>query len=142
MKYVIAILSLAVVSMPASGQTCSSSTIRGTYGLVCTGFISPAQGAPQVPISVLGTVIGGFDGGFSGGAQVSMGGAIVTQTVSGPSTLNSDCTGSITYTQKINGQPAPPLNIVFHVLDQGKEIRGMSVDTGTTMVCSLKLISR
>jgi hypothetical protein len=40
----------------------------------------------------------------------------------------------------IGGQAAPPLDIVFHVLDGGKTILGMSVDAGATMSCTLRLM--
>ena len=55
---------------------------------------------------------------------------------------DGDCTGSIAYTQKINGQAAPNLNIIAHTLDDGKEIHGMSVDPGANMTCTLRLMNR
>ena len=81
-------------------------------------------------------------GVFNCTSKVSLGGAIVDQTVIGTAVVNSDCTGTISYDQKINGQPVPKLNIVFHVLDDGKELRGMAVDAGTTLSCNLRLMSR
>lgn len=90
----------------------------------------------------LGTAVGDWSGKFTGTGKISLGGTIVDQTVSGTSVANSDCTGTITYTQKINGQPAPDINIVGHTLDDGKEIRGMSIDPGVNMTCSLRLLSR
>ena len=72
----------------------------------------------------MGTIKSDFASVFTGTAKASIGGGIVTQTVVGTANLNADCTGTITYDQKINGQPAPKLNIIFHVLDDGKEIRG------------------
>ena len=55
---------------------------------------------------------------------------------------NGDCTGSISYDQKLNGQPAPKLNIITHTLDSGNEIRGMAIDAGANMTCHLVLMSR
>ncbi len=140
----IAILSILTVSAlaPAWGQTCSNHTTRGTYAFVCTGFISPAPNAPQVPFSALGAASASAQGVFTGAAKASVGGAIVSWTVVGTQKLNADCTGSITYDQKFNGQPAGQININFHVLDNGKEIRGMPVDPGTTIVCNLRQINR
>lgn len=137
----IAIVMLFVIC-PVWGQTCSNPIIRGTYGLVCTGYITPAQGAPQAPFSAIGTVVGDANGVFTGNATASIAGAIVSQAVTGSVVWNGDCTGTITYTQTINGQKAPNVNITFHVLDQGKEIRGMATDAGSTMTCNLRLMSR
>jgi hypothetical protein len=134
-----------ILLAPAWAQNtaaCTTSTTRGVYGVTCSGFMSPAAGAPQVAFSALGTVTGDYSGRFTGTAKASLGGTIVDQTVSGTLVVNSDCTGSISYDQKINGQPAPKLNISTHTLDDGKEIRGMSVDAGATMICNLRLMSR
>ena len=138
------VLAILIVSAwaPAWGQTCSNHTTHGTYGFVCSGFISPAPSAPQVPFSALGSVTASFGGVFTGGAQTSIGGTILNWSVTGTQNLNSDCTGTITYDQKFNGQPAGQINISYHVLDNGNEIRGMPIDPGTNIICSLRLISR
>jgi len=135
-------IALAAPALAQTGAACTAATTRGTYSVMCTGYMSPAAGAPQVPITVLGTVVGDFSGTFTGTAKVSLGGTIVDQTVSGVIQANSDCTGSISYAQKINGQPAPNLNIIAHTLNEGAEIRGMSIDAGVTMTCSLALLHR
>jgi hypothetical protein len=145
MRFVVAIISMMTLLAPAWAQSeaCSTATIRGTYSVTCSGYLSPAQGAPQAPISLIGTVKADYAGSFAGTGKVSLGGAILDQTVktATPAVVNSDCTGTITYIQTIGGQAAPPLNIVFHVLDGGKTILGMSVDTGATMSCTLRLMS-
>ncbi len=145
MRLAMILIATVVLRSPVwaqSGPVCTAATTQGNYAVLCTGYISPAPGAPQVPITLIGTVTGDWNGKFSGTAKVSLGGAIVDQEVSGKFNSKSDCTGTITYTQKINGQPAPDLNIVAQVLDLGKEIRGMSVDAGVNMTCSLKLMSK
>jgi len=145
MRFTTSTLLTMILLAPAwaqNGEVCSPLTTRGMYSVLCTGFISPAAGAPQVPISVLGTVSGDYNGKFTGTAKVSLGGMIVDQAVTGIHVLNSDCTGSISYDQKINGQPAPKLNIVTHTLNFGAEIRGMSIDPGSNMTCHLRLMSR
>jgi hypothetical protein len=91
----------------------------------------------MVPEAALFTVVTDSDGKTTGGGKVSIGGAIADQTVSGSASINTDCTGTISYDQKINGQPAPKLNIVFNVLGNGDEIHGMSVDPGTAILCKL-----
>jgi len=141
MRLTVILLGLAAAA-GAWGQTCSSATIRGTYGLLCTGYVTPAPNAPQVTFSAIGTVTGTWGANFSGNAKVSIGGAILNQTVTGNAAVNGDCTGTISYSQTINGQPGPPINLTFQILDEGKEIRGMSTDAGSTMTCSLRLMSR
>ncbi len=119
-----------------------NATTHGTYGFICSGFISPAANAPQVPFSALGTASANLQGVFTGSAKASIGGAIVTWTVVGTQNLKSDCTGTITYAQTLGGQPAGVININYQVLDNGKEIRGMPVDTGTNIICNLRLMTR
>jgi hypothetical protein len=142
MRLAIAMILMAVALVPAWGQTCSNDTTHGTYAFVCSGFISPAPNAPQVPFSALGTASASFAGVFTGSAKASIGGTMVNWSVVGTQNLNSNCTGTITYDQKFDGKPAPPININYHVLDSGKEIRGMPVDQGTNIICNLRLISR
>jgi hypothetical protein len=124
------------------GGACNMITVKGTYNVSCSGYLSPAPGAPQVPASILGSATSDFLGYFTAASKVSLGGTIVDQTVTGILVWTGNCVGTISYTQKINGQPAPNLNLIAYVLDEGKEIRGMSVDPGTTLMCTLKLMSR
>jgi len=75
-------------------------------------------------------------------SQVIGGGPPLTQTVVGTENLNSDCTGTITYDQKINGQQGPPLDITFFVSDEGDRIDGLVVDPGTVFSCELHRTSK
>ena len=70
------------------------------------------------------------------------GGPPLTQTVVGTENLNSDCTGTITYDQKLNGQQGPPLDITFFVSDEGDRIDGLVVDPGTVFSCELHRASK
>ena len=146
MRLAIAFACLTMILLaPAWAQNtaaCTPAATHGTYSVTCSGFLSPAAGAPQVPFSAIGTVTGDWGGKFTGTAKASLGGTMVDQTVSGTLVVSSDCTGSISYDQKINGQPAPKLNIIAHTLDDGKEVRGMSVDPGANLICNLRLMSR
>jgi len=142
MRFAVFAITTLVSMAPAWGQACTPQTIRGTYSVTCSGYLSPAAGAPQVNASMIGIVKSDSQGNFSGVAKVSLAGQMVDQTVTGVAVVNNDCTGTISYAQKINGQPAPPLNVAFHILDDGKEIRGMAMDAGTTLICNLRLMSR
>ena len=146
MRLAIAFACLTMILLaPAWAQNtaaCTPAATHGTYSVTCSGFLSPTAGAPQVPFSAIGTVTGDWGGKFTGTAKASLGGTMVDQTVSGTLVVSSDCTGSISYDQKINGQAASNLNISYQVLDEGKEIRGMATDPGSTISCNLWLISR
>ena len=39
-----------------NGGSCTTATIRGTYSVTCSGSVSPAAGAPQMPFSAIVTV--------------------------------------------------------------------------------------
>lgn len=69
-------------------------------------------------------------------------GTIVDQYVEGTASINSDCTETIVYDQRINGQPTGTLTVTFQVLYDGKEIRGMITDPGGTATCNLRLLNR
>jgi hypothetical protein len=60
--------------------------------------------------------------------------------MTGAGILNSDCTGTIKYTQKINGEPAPDMNIRYFVADGGKVIKGLPMDAGSALACVLNRI--
>jgi hypothetical protein len=148
MRLTITLASLLFVFPTAWAQNaksngyCSIETIRGAYSGTCTGWITPAPNASMVRQAAIFTVVTDSDGNTTGGGKVSIGGTIVDQAVTGTASISTDCTGSISYDQKINGQPAPKLNIVFNVLGNGDEIRGMSVDPGTVILCKLVRTSK
>jgi hypothetical protein len=119
-------------------QQCSTHTTEGKYLVICDGYLPPGPGAPAVPAKGLVVVTGDKNGNFTGGGKVNVGGFILDQTVTGTEQINSDCTGTITYTQTINGQPAPPLDIQFVVSERGDRIDGLVVDPGTVFSCQLR----
>jgi len=77
----------------AQGHGCTMSDVAGTYGYTSSGtIVSPPVG--------LFTAVGRFtltdSGTFSGAQTTSIAGNFFEETVQGPFTLNSDCTGSAT----------------------------------------------
>jgi hypothetical protein len=123
-------------------QQCTSRTTFGKYLVRCDGYLSLGPGAPQVPAKTLSTATADRNGHFTGSGTVSLGGAIVTQTVSGTAAVNPDCTGTITYAQTINGQPGPPIDITFVISEGGDKIDGLVTDPGSTYACSLSRVSK
>jgi hypothetical protein len=142
MRFVVAVMLTTFVAASGWGQTCSDQNMRGMYSVVCSGFTSLVPNGPQAPFSALGTANADSNGFWTGTTKASIGGVIVEQSVSGTARTNPDCTGSITYEQKINGQPAGQIHDNYNVLKEGKEIRGMSVDPGSNILCNLRLMSR
>jgi hypothetical protein len=122
-------------------QSCSTLNTVGRYVVACSGFLSPAANAPLVPAKILGTATADYSGTFNGSATASIGGGIVKQTATGTEQLNRDCTGTITYTQTLNGQPGPPLDITFVVSEGGARIDGLVTDPGAVLSCELRRIS-
>ena len=123
-------------------QQCSASTTIGRYVIVCDGFLSTGPNSPLVPAKLLATSSGDFNGKINGTGTISLGGQILTQNVVGAQKLNPDCTGTVTYTQTVNGQPGPPLNITFVVSEDGDRIDGLVVDPGAVFSCVLRRTSR
>ncbi len=70
------------------------------------------------------------------------GGPAVTQTVDGMEMINSNCTGTITYATKINGQFVGYLDFNFVVSQHGNRIDGLATDAGTVLAAVLTRISR
>ena len=122
-------------------QVCSTATTAGKYFIVCDGYLTPAPNAPLVPARLLATSVSDFDGQIKGTGTISIGGQIVSQVVSGKEKVNSDCTGTVTYTQSINGQTGPPLNFTFVISDFGNRVDGISTDPGAVLSCVLRRTS-
>jgi hypothetical protein len=100
-------------SILAAQDSCSSSTTVGKYLVVCNGYLTPAPNAPLSPAKVLSVASSNFAGEITGTGTVSIGGQLVAQQVTGTEKVNPDCTGTVTYTQTINGQQGPPLSFTF-----------------------------
>lgn len=122
-------------------QVCSNLTTVGRYVFTCDGYLSPAPNSSLVPARQLGTVTGDENGTFKGSGTMMLGGTTLVQSVVGTMKLNKDCTGTITYTTSVYGQPGPPLDITFVVSEQGNRIDGLVVDMGTVVSCVLHRIS-
>lgn len=126
----------------AAQDACSTSTTVGQYLVVCDGYLTPAPNAPLTPAKILAVASSNFAGEHNGTGTASIGGLIVTQQVTGIAKVNSDCTGSVTYTQTINGQPGPPLSFTFVISENGNRLDGLSTNPGSVLSCVLTRTSR
>jgi hypothetical protein len=128
---------------PHKGDQFSTRTTVGRYLVVCNGYLSPAQNAPLVPAKLLGIANADEDGNFTGSSTVMIGGGPShQQTVTGTEHLNPDGTGTISYNQRIDNQPGPPLDITFVVTNDGDRIDGLATDPGTVFSCVLRRVSK
>ena len=53
--FVVVALCVSAVPVLAQGMICSTESIRGNWGVVCSGSITPAPGAPLTQMTALGT---------------------------------------------------------------------------------------
>jgi len=99
---------------------CSNATLGGNYAFLAPGFLIPHGKANEVPFAVEGVVA--FDGAgnvFTSGDTVVSGGVISTQqNGTGTYTVNSDCTGSISFT----AGNAAGLNLNLAIIGGGSEL--------------------
>jgi hypothetical protein len=127
----------------AAEQQCSAKTTVGRYVVVCDGFLSLAPNGPLVPAKELATVTADADFTFkSTDGILTLGGAVLHGEVIGTGVLRPDCTGTITYSQTINGQAAPDIHFSFVVSKGGDVIDGISIDPGTVYSCHLARIAQ
>jgi hypothetical protein len=106
--------------------------------VVGDGFLSTGPNSPLVPAKLLSVVTADANGNYKGTGTIVVGGQFFTQQVFGTQQLNEDCTGTITYKQTLNGQPAPDISFTFVVSDHGNRIDGLSLDPGSVFSAVLR----
>jgi hypothetical protein len=131
----------AVLFIPAAHAqgVCTNSTAAGTYSVTCSGFTAAGAGGSLVPIMQVGIATGDTDGNWSGTVATNIGGQTVipASSVTGKTTVNPDCTGTITYNK---GTPTE-LNITYVMNPLTNETFGLITNKGTVASCVLKRIS-
>lgn len=133
MRFRVSLVLLVLGMMASQGVTahasnCSNSTIKGTYAFTIHGQIFLNNGAP--PLVVDGIAQTTFDG-HGNLAQVD---AVATNGAmapgwrpgTGPYTVNSDCTGTMT----LNVEGMAPLHLQILVAQSGKTIHAVVIDPG------------
>ena len=133
---------LCFVALPVlAGGNCSQQTTRGFWAFTCDGYLSPAPEAPLLPARLLGTCNASKTAYWDCEGSANVAGQVPVQALHGQAHNNENCTGTITYTQTIFGQPAPDLNIRYVILDEGDKIKGLPIDPGQVLSCVLNRIS-
>jgi len=138
----IAIAVLSTIALPALAEpSCKAKTTQGFWAYTCDGYLATAQGAALQPARILGTCNATATAFWTCEGSVNVAGQILPQALHGQANNEANCTGTITYTQTIFGQPAPDLNIRYVVLDNGDSIKGLPIDSGQVLSCVLNRIS-
>ena len=115
---------LMLAYRPALAENvCSTHTIRGSWGVTCTGNVSPGAECAPLPNENSGSCTSTLEGVFTCEATMSLAGTIMSLTMVGNAVVNENCTGDIKYTQTVNGKPAPDMNIRFLIFDMGNSSR-------------------
>jgi hypothetical protein len=135
------LMTAAVVFTPAAYAqgSCTNAGAVGTYSFTCSGWIAAGSGGSLVPIMEVGVATGDADGNWSGTATVNIGGQTVIPgaKLTGKTTVNPDCTGTITY----NKGTSTELNISYVVNPKTDQLFGLITDKGTVASCVLKRIT-
>jgi hypothetical protein len=132
-----AVLSL-LMSLAFGGSSCDQRTTTGSWMFRCEGELSVPD--PTAARS-LGTCTATRDAFWNCTGDVNLGGAIIAQTFLGQAHNNADCTGTIHYETTLGGQPAPPLDIKYLILDGGDTIWGLPLNSGGVLTCTLRRLS-
>lgn len=125
-------VALAAAS-PASAQTCSNQSLKGSYGYTVTGSIVTSQG-PLVagPFAAVGRIVFDGVGGVQTVRSLSDNGLILTNdSGTGTYSMNSNCTGSFNITV---GPPGNAITLTLNiVLDDTYELRGIVTTSGIVL---------
>ncbi len=113
---------------------CKQQTTRGHWMYTCEGDLG-------APARALGTCAASPTAFWQCSGRVNVGGGIHQQTFVGQAHNNEDCTGTITYTTTFDGQPSGLLDIEYVIYEHGSAIKGLPLNSGGVLACSLNRIS-
>lgn len=113
----------------ALAHPCSNGTFNGSFGFTNTGTIVGVG-----DFAAVGRLSADGQNNLGGSITRSVNGVISRLTFTGSYAVNVDCTGSATLTFS-NGQS---VHRDFIIVDDGKEVRGVSTDSGTVVIVNLR----
>jgi hypothetical protein len=121
-------------SAPATPQTdqrrtCSTASLRGTFGFTATGTVDGIG-----PVARVGWETFDGNGNASGAATTSVNGTIYDSTFTATYTVSPNCTGTFAEQDSAIG----PVNDDIVIVDAGQEIRAISADPGATVTAVWK----
>ena len=132
---------LAAVSLPVNraradgdtrfqGEGCSKDSFKGSFGLTTTGAIVGVG-----DLAALGKITADGKGNLVDGSFTqSLNGVISRGTFTGTYEVNPDCSGSAT----LNFASGATAHRDIVIVDDGREVRGISTDSGTVLTVNLK----
>jgi hypothetical protein len=138
-QLLVALILCAGASSALAAPACNQQTTRGSWVATCEGTITPPGGV-ATPTRLLGTCDASKSGYWTCTGNVSFGAGPIPQTLQGQAYPNADCTGFISYTQTLGGNPAGTLDIDYVVSEGGTKIDGLPINQGALLSCSLKRI--
>ena len=141
-KSAFVLVPLCLLALPVfAGEHCRPETTGGFWAYTCDGYLAPAPAAPLQPARILGTCTASNSAYWVCEGTVNVAGQTLVQALHGQADNNRNCTGTISYTQTIFGQPVPDLNIRYVILDGGDTIKGLPHDPGQVLSCVLNRMS-
>lgn len=116
-----------------ASPTCTNASMTGGYGYAISGMLFQSGGAFYT-FADSGNLTADGNGTSTGSSTFSESGTVGSRTISGTYTVNSDCTGSATFTDNLGNT----LHISLVVLGGGQEIDFIQIDVGTVVSGSAK----
>jgi hypothetical protein len=117
------------VAYEQGAATCTNLGVKHTYSFQATGiYLSIGQ------IAAAGQFVLNGKGSLTGTATFSLDGSIATLPVTGTYQINSNCTGTLTFTPQ--GQSAVNLGVV--IVNAGKELMFIETDANTIVSGTLQ----
>lgn len=130
---VLSVVAPSVLASPA----CTQQLTRGAWVYTCEGTLPTPS---PTPTRLLGTCNASKSAYWTCEGSANLGGTIIPQSLQGQANNNADCTGTISYTQTLGGNPAGTLDIQYVISEGGNAINGLPVNSGGVLSCSLKRI--
>jgi len=125
-------LFLAIVKPGTAQNTCTNASLIGPYGYTITGVVVNSN-ASFYSVAESGTVTADGNGNLTGSNTFSEAGQILSQTLTGTYTINSDCTGTVTTLDSIG-----PANFNIVIVDNGQQVLFIESDAGVAVSGSAK----
>jgi hypothetical protein len=134
---------LLLADAAQANRACNAETTKGRWMYTCEGTLpAPPTFELQANTRILGSCTATRAGVFTCEGTANLGGAILSQGLVGQAVTAASCRGTISYTQTINGGPAPHLDIVYVVNDDGDAINGLPTNSGGVLSCTLRRIDK
>jgi hypothetical protein len=135
MRRIVVALALTIISLQAVAQDkCSIGSLKGQYVFTGRGFIEALQ--PGVQRMHYGVFIFDGSGKFTGKQSSSRGGKIGREKLEGTYTLESDCSGTMSFGSYLN--PGGQIHWDIYVTADGRKGHMIRMDEGNMAVRSFE----